>query len=58
MRAFSESIERALASERTLAEANRELEARTARLQAQEAEQERLNTGGSRGSTGRRGTSL
>ncbi len=43
VRAFSESLERALASERTLAEANRELEARTARLQAQEAEQERLN---------------
>src|SRR5260221_3784318 len=43
VRAFSESLERALASERTLAEANRELESRTARLQAQEAEQERLN---------------
>jgi PAS domain S-box-containing protein len=44
VRAFSESLERALASERTLAEANRELESRTARLQAQEAEQERLNS--------------
>lgn len=44
VRAFSESLERALASERTLAGANRELEARTARLQAQEEEQERLNT--------------
>jgi len=43
VRAFSESLDRALASERTLAEANRELEARTARLQAQEAERERLN---------------
>ena len=43
VRAFSESLEWALASERTLAEANRELESRTARLQAQDAEQERLN---------------
>ncbi len=43
VRAFSESLGRALASERTLAEANRELETRTARVQAQEAEQERLN---------------
>jgi PAS domain S-box-containing protein len=43
VRAFSESLERALASERTLADANRELESRTARLQAQDAEQARLN---------------
>jgi PAS domain S-box-containing protein len=43
VRAFSESLERALTSERTLEHANRELEARTARLQAQEAERERLN---------------
>jgi PAS domain S-box-containing protein len=43
VRAFSESLERALSSERTLAEANRELESRTVLLQAQDAEQARLN---------------
>ena len=42
VRAFRDSLERALAGERTLAAANLELEARNARMRVQEAERDRL----------------